>query len=69
MSEPTAQLAAALERLRLAALRAFARRLGTPLAPEAARALARRYGLAGASKSIRRLARVPRPFRALLLRW
>jgi hypothetical protein len=59
----------ALTRLRVAAIGAFARRLGLRLGREAAAALEARHGLAESADLLRRLARVPRPFRPLVLRW
>jgi hypothetical protein len=58
----------ALTRLRVAAIGAFARRLGVRLEREAAAALEARYGLARTTDLVRLLARVPRPLRPLVLR-
>lgn len=68
MSEPGNRLASALLRLRLAALRRFARRLGVPLTPETAQRLLGRFGPAGSAAHLSWLARLPAFLRPLWLR-
>jgi len=67
--EERARLGEALARLRVAAIGAAARRLGLRLGRDTAAALVANYGLAGAAERLRWLARVPWPFRPLVLRW
>lgn len=69
MSEAEERLAAALGRLRGAALAALARRLGLTLDPTAPRMLVARYGFARSAQLVRLLARLPLPLRSLGLRW
>jgi hypothetical protein len=69
MSEAEERLAAALGRLRGAALGALARRLGLTLAPTEARMLDARYGLARSAELVRLLARLPLLLRSIGLRW
>jgi|DewCreStandDraft_1066081.scaffolds.fasta_scaffold69994_2 hypothetical protein len=68
MSEPAQRLATALDRLRVGAIRAFARRHGLALAAEDARDLVHRLGPARSAELLRLVARLPRPFQSLLLR-
>lgn len=63
MSEAATRLATALARLRVAALRALARRSGLALAPQTAHALIIRRGLSSAAELLRLSARAPRPLR------
>lgn len=63
MSEAATRLATALARLRVAALRALARRSGLALAPPTAHALIIRRGLSSAAELLRLSARAPRPLR------
>lgn len=69
MSEPGERLAAALARLRVAALRRFARRRGIALAPETAQRLLGRFGPAGSAARLSRLARLPAFLRPLWIRF
>jgi hypothetical protein len=66
--EERARLGEALARLRVAAIGAFARRLGVRLERRAAATLEARHGLARSADLLRCLARVPWPFRPLVLR-